>query len=927
VANQSPAPSESDPVGTLTPALIRAGVGIAAAAHLLYLSLLLTCDVLRVAPRGFVPQFEGARATVSSLVPDSFAARSGLRNGDQLVSVNGQTLLGHTDWQRATLQFDPSRPLVVEVDRDGHRFTAALPVSAGGNEWRRTPQATGVLAFRLVQFGTLAFAVLVAFRRSFEGSALLGSLLLASLATISLALPMRLGVFWHALPAWLEGLLWLPFANSAAAGPLLFAFASIFPRRIWPKRWIAVALIPAALVLAWHVSWGVQLMRELGPPTGVRDAAPGVFLANVGYAAVALGLLVFHRRAATTVTDRRRIGVLILGTATGAAAAIGVIVGYSLNPAAGVFATGPMTLLALVFLALPASFAYAILRHRLFDLRLIIRQGLRYALARKSVDALVPVLGALLLADVIVHWGQPLLSLITTRGWWYLLIAGALLLVRPRREEWLTRVDRRFFRERYDAHRLLTSIAEQVKRASSFDVIAPSIARQIDEALHPTFVSVLTHLAASSSYSSDSARVPESGAVALPASLTVIRLLSVLRKPLALSLGDTAWVRHQLPLEERALLLKYGIELLVPIWSLDATDLPLGLIALGPRRSEEPYGREDLELLTTIAHAVGALLQRSSDGEQGLAQCERCGRCYEAATAVCAHDSQRLIRTPGTILINGRYRLESRLGRGGMGTVYVAMDTALDRPVAVKVIREDVTSALDLDSRFRREARAAASFAHPHVVRVYDFGVERSGRPYLVMELLEGTTLRERLASGAPIDRPEALHILRGVCSALAAAHSRALVHRDLKPENIYLQRHATGIVPKVLDFGLAKALHGEQMPADSTELRTSAGVLLGTLEYMAPEQVAGDEINPAWDVWAVSVIAYEMLTGRHPFRRAVGFGFDGASDSVPTAAEAGHSALAPGIDAFFRGALSRNPSDRPAKADEFLTAIEQVLQ
>src|SRR4029079_14111584 len=128
-----------------------------------------------------------------------------------------------------------------------------------------------------------------------------------------------------------------------------------------------------------------------------------------------------------------------------------------------------------------------------------------------------------------------------------------------------------------------------------------------------------------------------------------------------------------------------------------------------------------LELLTTIAHAVGALLQRSSEGEQGLAQCERCGRCYAGGTAFSAHDNKRLTRTRGSIVINGRYRLESRLGRGGMGTVYVAMDTELDRAVAVKVIREDVTSPLDLDSRFRREARAAASFAHPHVVRVYDF--------------------------------------------------------------------------------------------------------------------------------------------------------------------------------------------------------------
>jgi len=107
-----------------------------------------------VAPRGFVPQFEGGRATVSNLDPESFAARTGMRDGDQIVSVNGQILLGHTDWQRATLQFDPSRPFVLQVDRDGHRFTATLPLSAGVEEWRRATQGTGVLMFRLVQFGT-----------------------------------------------------------------------------------------------------------------------------------------------------------------------------------------------------------------------------------------------------------------------------------------------------------------------------------------------------------------------------------------------------------------------------------------------------------------------------------------------------------------------------------------------------------------------------------------------------------------------------------------------------------------------------------------------------------------------------------------------------------------------------------------------------
>ena len=171
------------------------------------------------------------------------------------------------------------------------------------------------------------------------------------------------------------------------------------------------------------------------------------------------------------------------------------------------------------------------------------------------------------------------------------------------------------------------------------------------------------------------------------------------------------------------------------------------------------------------------------------------------------------------------------------------------------------------------------------------------------------------------MDRAEVLQILRGVCSALAAAHARGLVHRDLKPENIYLQRHATGIVPKVLDFGLAKALHGEQTPADS------AGLLVGTLEYMAPEQVAGDDVSPAWDVWAVSIIAYEMLTGRHPFRQAVLFGYARHADDGPTAEHGGRPELPPSIDAFLQRALSRNRSERPANADDFLSGIEQVLE
>jgi eukaryotic-like serine/threonine-protein kinase len=922
---QSPSPPE--PIARRAPPLIRIACLAAAAAHVLYLALLISCDLLRVAPRGFVPRFEHGRVTASQLEPDSAAARAGIRDGDRLLSANGQLLVDHSDWQRMSVHLDPSRPLALVVERNGARFTATVTLTTGVQAWRGATQMPGVLAFRAAQVITLAFALLVAFKRAYQPSALLGALLLASLATVSLSLPMRLAVFWQALPGWVQPPLWLPFTTSAAGGALLFAFAAIFPRRIWAKRWIVVALAPAACVVAWHVHWGVQVMRPPGPATGLGNAAPVVFLVNFGYAALAVALLVLQRRSAGTVTDQRRIGVLILGTAIGAVAAVGVIAGYWRDPGAGVFQRKPMTLLALVFLAMPASFAYAILRHRLFDVRLIVRQGLRYALARRSVGALIPGLGALLLVDIVVHRQEPLASILEARWGWYLLVGGALLLVRLRREQWLKRVDRRFFRDRYDAHRLLTSIADQVGRAASFDAVAPAIVQQIEEALHPTFASVLRRLATGVSYSRGPGGASESGGpVALSTSLTVVAVLSALRKPLALSLGETAWVRHQLPLEERTLLLQHGIELLVPISGSAPGELPLGLLVLGARRSEEPYNEEDLELLTTIAQAVGALLERSGDDEERLAECAQCGRCYDSTAGVCAHDGHALSRTRGSHVINERYRLERRLGHGGMGVVYSATDTVLERPVAVKLIRDEVASPLDLPGRFRREARAAAGFAHPHLARVYDFGVERTGRPFLVMELLEGSTLRERLSSGVPLDPAEVLHILRGVCSALSAAHARDLVHRDLKPENIYLHQHAGAIVPKLLDFGLAKALHAET-PGTSTALGTSAGLLIGTLEYMAPEQVAGDDASPGWDIWALSVIAYEMLTGAHPFRQRIVPGqAERSRDAAATTQCNRRTALRPSVHVLLSRALSRNRAERPHSADALLSAMEQAL-
>jgi hypothetical protein len=891
-----------------------------------YLALLITCDVLRISPLGFSPEFRSGTAFVSSVDLGSGAERAGLRQGDLIRRVNGQVLESQADWQRVGVHFQPAELLTFEIERNGVPASVSMRLESGAHEWFSSGARPGVLVFRSAQAVTLAFATFVGFRRWYQPTALLGGLLLASLASVSLALPWRMAVFWAALPAPLGIALWLPYTSAAAVGPLLFAFAAVFPQRVISARALALQLVPAAGVVFWHLDAGLRIMGDLGPPTGAGHVALGVGLVNVLYAGAALALFVAHWQAAPNLTDRRRIGVLMLGTAVSAFATVLLLVSYGRNPGPGVFATTYRTLLSLVVLAMPAAFAYAILRHRLFDVRLIVRQGLRYALARRSVKAVVPALGGLLLIDLAASRDQSVGSLLQTRWWLYGGLVAALLVVRSQRESWLRAIDRKFFREQYDAQRLLTSIADQVSRAPNFDEIAPSLVRQIDEALHPTFVTVLRHHPSGGSYAEGSARLAASGPAALPASLTVVRVLSVLRKPLALSLGATAWVRHQLPLEERALLLEHGIELLVPVSAGSRDDVPLALLVLGPRRSDEPYSQDDLELLTTIAHAVGVLLERSDDSIESVAECDHCGRCFDAETRLCDHDGTPLSRSRGTRLINGRYRLDCRLGRGGMGTVYSAADTLLERRVAVKVIRDELKGPLDLAARFRHEAKAAASFAHPHVVRVYDFGLDRGGRPFLVMELLEGSTLREQLARQGRLSAPESLHVLRGVGSALSAAHAHGFVHRDLKPENIFLQRHPGGTVPKVLDFGLAKALDAGRSPTAETGIGTTAGLLVGTLEYMSPEQVAGGEVTPGWDVWALTVVAYEMLAGRHPFRRGVIVGMTAGVDHDSTAWPAEESPLPERLEAFFRRALSPQGEGRPENPDALVAALERVL-
>ncbi|HEY4231766.1 MAG TPA: serine/threonine-protein kinase, partial [Thermoanaerobaculia bacterium] len=221
---------------------------------------------------------------------------------------------------------------------------------------------------------------------------------------------------------------------------------------------------------------------------------------------------------------------------------------------------------------------------------------------------------------------------------------------------------------------------------------------------------------------------------------------------------------------------------------------------------------------------------------------------------------------PGTKL--GTYEVLAPLGAGGMGEVYRARDSKLDRDVAVKVLPASVANDADTLGRFEREAKAVAALSHPNILAIFDFG-RHDGVAYAVTELLEGETLRGRLDGGVAIPQRQAIDWGLQIARGLSAAHERGIVHRDLKPENVFVTRD--GHV-KILDFGLAKKVEApaqkDQSSAPTGTGHTEPGTVLGTMGYMSPEQVRGLPVDPRSDIFSLGAVLYELLSGKKAFKR-----------------------------------------------------------
>ncbi len=719
----------------------------------------------------------------------------------------------------------------------------------------------------------------------------------------------------------------------------------------------AAPLFGPALMTGLYLA-GVDSVHGLA----VWDAThPGVYY---GAFAVALAINVlavaegaFRYRVNRDANERRRIRMALYTAVPGILAyAIrdGIPIVAQLFKSDGPEYPGAVTVVLDALVLLPAfGLVYAVGVAHVLGPRVVLRRSLQYALANRTLTVLI-FLPAIALAFSLVQERDRTLSQIasSSSALYVLLIvaSAATFMNRERARQWL---DQRFFREEYDARKILLSLASRVRFETDPADLSTMVVNQLDEALHPLMIAILVSGIDDDRLSP--VTVLHGSAESLPLEGGLVSMLRWSDEPLEIVLSDPRSPARRLPPEEREWLECTGAVLLVPVVGQDRA--LIAMIALGERRSEEAYTPDDRQLLASIAaqmslgfdvvrlrRRVGRETQEDSDRTrivtaaapllEPMTECPRCGRCEEAGVSQCPLDGTAMRPVPSVPrTVDNKYRIEQLLGRGGMGAVYRARDMRLDRLVALKVVSAEHLGEVEARRRFRREAQIVARLQHPSIVAVYDYGTFPDGGAYLVMELVKGEDLRHVLQREGRLHTDESMRILTAVCAAIGAAHREGVLHRDVKPENILLPEG--GGEAKVLDFGVAK-LVADDRPREGAEtgdgpsaseastILTAVGMIIGTPAYMAPEQFHAVEADARTDVFSLGVVVYEMLSGVLPFGR-------GTLADVVLAQQRGVPAMPPDLvpaaaERAIRAALDADPDRRPATPQAFATMLSAGL-
>ncbi|HYC61138.1 MAG TPA: protein kinase [Thermoanaerobaculia bacterium] len=885
---------------------------------------------------------------VTIVAPGSPAERAGVQVADRIVTWNGHAVgpdIGPLYFARA------GEPLPLVIERDG--VTRELTVTPITAEAMRRDQLgrggtdtllaiTGYLHFP-VHVWFLGVSVMLLLLRPQDKDARLAALSLAYWA--GGAFMFRLPGFGTLLEQLPEGLrLPLMFVDAVLVAGFFainLQFALRFPadRTVRARPWEVLPYVVGLPIFIETLAHGLRRLRGDVRPANLPWADAYSVVGGLMLVASLVGLAVRFSRM-KDANARRRLQLIFLSLLPGSAA-------FVLSYVVSILRLGPQWDAAMRLLHNPAIiagsaiFAYAVVRHRLFNVRVLVRRSLQYALARSTLLVLMslPVIG--LAGFLWIHRGDSLATLLTGTPAIYVLLILPLLMVIRYRKRLLEALDRRFFREQYDARHLLLHVVSIIRGGSDMLALSRAALDEIDRALHPKHISLWQVDPDGAALHRGFSRENEVSVEPLSATGTLASLLSTDDDPLDVFSRHTRAVLQRLPEPEREWLSTTRAALLVPL--LIEKRL-VGLMVLGERKSEEPYSSEDRELLRTLGAQLALTLDYTRLKQSPslvwspstssapihlhlsdvLQLCPRCGRCYAPDETKCEADDVTLVPESGVPrVIEDKYVVTRLLGRGGMGSVYLATQKRLNRPVAIKVLLSHLVGSASMRTRFEREARIVARLRHPAIVTIHDFGVLPSGHAYLVMEHLDGETLRKTIMSG-PQSLENTLALLRPVGDAVDAAHRAGVIHRDLKPENIMIVTDHDGrATPRVLDFGLAK-MTGPIGENEATQVQSgqSAGVV-GTLMYMAPEVLSGHVADAKADQYSLGIIAYELLAGEHP----LGLATDLASvvrghTEVPMVPIRERARVPREMGDAIDRALSKKPGDRFATVGEFMARL-----
>ena len=882
-----------------------------------------------------------------------------LQIGDRLLAMDGDERVARIGPYWKVDHAAPWSSYTLEIQRGSERlkFDLTFPVR------KNNETLVWLFLHLLVASAFLITGMLIALYKPDEHTARLGATvsLLTSAFILSLAS--------NPLGDMLRGFsLWVSLALGAVF-PLHIAFAYLFtadfpqPVPAAGLRKVTKWLILTFAIALWLPTVLVNVLRGMGAESAMtvvsahpilvgfhlRHLTPlsSLFLAFTVVAVLVVGRA--NYRLLPEGDQRRRISLFGWSMLAGNLPVVVVTLAWFLQVTLGLqrMIEGwmkPVTHAVNAFIIIiPITLAYAIIKHRVLGINAVLRLGVQYLLASNVLRVIIflPIIG--LIYVLATNPDRTLRELLFSgSGFFSLVLLGAALLGIRYHSQLTNLIDRRFFREAYQQEQILLTLSEEIKQLDSLAEISRLLNTEVEKALHSRWVSML-FWAGQTEFFSDTGSVKSEQrwrTLGQPVNNHLISQFEQVKT--AQNWRD---LRKDCLPEAVEWLDEQGAQLVVPIPGTEGKTL--GVVLLGEKRSEEPYTKADRSLLQALASQVGVIyenltlkehvrrgrqveaevLARLEDRRINIVkECPKCGACYDSSAETCTRDGQALALTlPVERIVDGKYRLERLIGKGGMGAVYEATDLRLNRTVALKAMLGKSFGDASALRRFAREAQISARLDHPNIVRVYDFGELHGGGAYLVLEHVPGTTWREELGYLGAFPPAVAADLIEQVLNGLEAAHRAKVVHRDLKPENILIAATGPDQPPiiKILDFGLARL---RALDFADPKSHTQAGMVMGTLGYMSPEQFHGQEVDERTDIYAIGVMTLETLTG--PLGKP-GYDFHQQiaalliSRCVFAGAAPEHQALARVLE----GCLSANPDRRFGSVAELRKSLIPALR